>query len=95
MLINKSFVSTDIVSVKLINGDEIIARFETQTNDDITINKPMLITIGSQGLGLIPWMFFAEQENITIKKQHMFCITTSKKEAADQYLQGTTGIALR
>lgn len=95
MLVNKNFTSGDIVSIKLINGDEIIARFDSQTESDITVNKPMAITIGAQGLGLIPWMFFADSDNVTIKKQHIFVASSSKKDAATQYLQGTTGIALR
>jgi hypothetical protein len=31
---------------------------------------------------------------ITLKKAHVFCTVLSKKDAADQYMQGTTGIAL-
>jgi len=95
MLINKGFSSGDVVSVKLINGDELIARFESETPDEITIVKPLAITIGAQGLGMMPWMFLADKDNITLKKNHIFVIAASKKDASDQYMQGTTGIALR
>lgn len=95
MLINKGFSSGDVVSLKLINGDELIARFESETQDEITIVKPLALTFGAQGLGMIPWMFLAEKENITLKKNHVFAMTLSKKDASDQYMQGTTGIALR
>lgn len=95
MLINKGFSTNDVISLKLINGDEIIARFENENNDEITINRPLAITIGPQGLGMMPWMFLGEKENITLKKSHIFASSLSKKDAADQYMQGTTGIALR
>jgi hypothetical protein len=95
MLINKGFSSGDVVSLKLINGDELIARFESETLDEITVVKPLAITIGAQGLGMMPWMFLADKDNITLKKNHIFVIAISKKDASDQYVQGTTGIALR
>jgi hypothetical protein len=95
MLINKGFTSGDIVSLKLINGDELIARYDTSEGDDITISKPLSITIGPQGLGMMPWIFLGDKDTITLKKSHVFTVVTSKKDAADQYLQGTTGIALR
>ena len=95
MLINKGFTSGDVVSIKMSNGDEIIARFESETADDVTIAKPLAITIGPQGLGMMPWMFLGDRDTITLKRIHMFAMMPSKKDAADQYMQGTTGIALR
>lgn len=95
MLIEKSFSQGDIVSLKLINGDELIARFDSQNEEQVKIEKPLAITIGPQGLGMMPWMFLSDKETITLLKAHIFTIVPSKKDAADQYLQGTTGIALR
>jgi len=85
----------DIVSLKLINGEEIIARYETETVDDITVEKPLAITVGPKGLGMMPWMFLANKDTVTLSKAHIFAHAPTKKDAADQYLQGTTGIALR
>jgi hypothetical protein len=95
MLIDKGFSQGDIVSVKVVNGDELIARFEEETATGYKVSKPMAITLGSQGLGLIPWMFFANNDTLLLKKEHVFVIAASKDEAAKQYLQGTTGIALK
>lgn len=95
MLINKGFSSGDIVSLKLINGDELIARFESETADEVTVVKPLAITLGPQGLGMMPWMFLGEKDTMTLKKNHLFAMVSSKKDAADQYLEGTTGIAIR
>lgn len=94
MLINKGLSSGDVVTIKLVNGDEIIARFEEETTDTITFDRPLLLTMSSQGLGMIPWVFLAEKTTFTIQKSQIFVATLSKKEAADQYLGGTTGIAL-
>ena len=95
MLINKGFSNGDIVSLKLINGDELIARFESETGDDITIDRPLALTMAREGLGMIPWMMLGDKSAITLKKSHVFAVVSSQKDAADQYMQGTTGIALR
>ena len=94
MLINKGFSEGDIITIKIINGDEIIARYEDETADTVTINKPLALTMGAQGLGMIPWVFLGDAETITLQKSHVFFVVQSKKDAADQYMQGTTGIAL-
>jgi hypothetical protein len=95
MLISKGFSNGDIVSLKLINGDEIIARFENESADDITIDRPLALTMSREGLGMIPWMMLGDKSAITLKKSHVFAVVPSQKDAADQYMQGTTGIALR
>ena len=94
MLINKGFTSGDIVSLKLVNGDEIIARFEEESADTIKITRPLATTIGQQGLGMIPWLFLGETETFTLNKKHVFIVVASKAEAAKQYMEGTTGLAL-
>jgi len=95
MLISKGFSNGDIISLKLINGDELIARFESETADDITIDRPLALTMSREGLGMIPWMMLGDKSSITLKKSHVFAVVSSQKDAADQYMQGTTGIALR
>jgi hypothetical protein len=39
-------------------------------------------------------MFLGDKDTMTLNKTHVFAMVPSKKEAADQYLSGTTGIAL-
>ena len=94
MLMKKPITQGSVVSIKIINGDEIIARYEDETADTVTINKPLALTMGAQGLGMIPWVFLGDAETVTLQKSHVFFVIPSKKDAADQYMQGTTGIAL-
>jgi hypothetical protein len=95
MLINKGFTQGDVVSLKLTNGDELIARFEEEANGVVKINRPLALTMSQGGLGMIPWMFLGSEDTVTLKKDHVFAMMLSKKDASDQYLTGTTGIALR
>jgi len=90
----KPITAGSVVSIKIINGDEIIARYESEDTDTVTINKPLALTMGAQGLGMIPWVFLGDADTVTLQKSHVFFVIPSKKDAADQYMQGTTGIAL-
>jgi hypothetical protein len=94
MLISKGFSTGDIVSIKLINGDELITRFESETPDSITISRPLALTMNGQGLGLIPWVFLGEDKQVTLEKKNTFFIVASKTAASKQYIEDTTGISL-
>jgi hypothetical protein len=94
MLLEKQTAVGDVVTIKFINGEEIIARLESETADTITVNRPLTVSLSPQGLGMIPFLFLGAKETIVLKHQHVIAMCPSKKEAADQYLQGTTGIAL-
>lgn len=94
MLIQKPIAEGDVVSIKLVNGDEIIARLEKDDSSGITINRPLALTMNGGGLGMMPWIFLGDRETITLRHEHVFVVVPSKKDAAAQYMQGTTGIAL-
>jgi len=95
MLLSKPITDGTVVSLKLVNGDEIIARYDGEDADTIKINRPLALTMGAQGLGMIPWLFLGDTDSFTLKREHVFVMVPSKKDASDQYVQGTTGIALR
>jgi len=95
MLIQKPIAQNDVVSIKLINGDELIARYDDETGDSYKFNRPLALTMQGGGLGMIPWILLGDREAITLRKDHVFTVVPAKKDAADQYMQGTTGIALR
>jgi hypothetical protein len=95
MLIDKGFSQGDIVSIKLVGGEEIIARYDSETPTEVKISKPLAVTLSGQGLGMIPWIFLAETtQDVKVKMHAIVAMAKPKKDAADQYQQGTTGIAL-
>lgn len=95
MLINKGITPGEVVSIKLISGEEIIARLEEDGSQTVKITKPLLVAAGPQGLGMMPFVFLAADDTMSIKQDHIITMNAAKSEAASQYLQGTTGIALR
>lgn len=95
MLISKGLSAGEVVSIKLISGEEIIARLEEDTPEFVKITKPLTVSLGPQGLGMIPFVFLASGDTFKISMNHIIIIAPAKKDAADQYIQGTTGIALK
>lgn len=94
MLISKGVSVGETVSIKLITGEELIARLEEETADYIKVSRPLTVSLGPQGLGMIPFVFLAKTDSIKLNMNHVLVLAAAKKEAADQYIQGTTGIAL-
>jgi hypothetical protein len=94
MLISKGVSKGDTVSIKLISGEEIIGRLDDDTTEYIKLNRPKSVSIGAQGLGMMPFMFLGGSDNVTIKHNHIIVMVLAEKSASDQYVQGTTGIAL-
>jgi len=95
LLLNKGYKAGDTVSLKLINSDELIARFESETDTEVKIHRPLALTMQGGGLGMMPWMLLGSDDFVTLQKSHVMAISASKKDAADQYVEGTTGIALK
>ena len=95
MLIELNYKKGDIISIKLVTGEELVARFEEETDTDITVDKPMSLQIGPQGVGITQFMLTMDMNSkVTISKHNCLVIATTRKEMSDQYIQGTTGLAM-
>ena len=67
MLLQKQIAPNDVVSIKLINGDELITRYISETSNTIEIERPLALTMGAQGLGMIPWVFLGDRKEMSLK----------------------------
>jgi hypothetical protein len=95
MLIDKGPTIGDVVSLKLSSGEEIIARLDEQSDTEYKLGKPMVIAMGPNGPGLIPFMFTAgTQKSVPVSRRAVSVITASDKQFADQYISSTTGIQM-
>ena len=95
MLIDKGFSQGDVVSVKIIGGEEVIARYESENDKELVVSKPLAITFNAQGLGMIPWIFLADdKQDIKIKQSSIVTICKPKGDAGKQYMESTTGLLL-
>lgn len=88
-------VNGKVYTLKLISGEEIVTRFEYGAGSDThdVIKKPMLLAMGPQGFGMMPWCLSAdENRNIQLLKSAIVAITETSDMVAKQYLKQVTGI---
>lgn len=93
MLINKGYSAGDVVSFKLVNGDEVVAKIHEVTATGWVVSKPCTVIPSQQGLGLLPSMFSAElNNNVEIKAEHVMIHAETLQQMKDHYTTTTTGI---
>jgi len=93
MLVSKIYSTGDIVSFKLVTGDEIVARVELISDDYLEISKPCTVMPSPQGMGLIQSLFTADADvNVRLQKQHIVMHAPSIDQMKKHYIKTTTGI---
>ena len=92
MLIQK-YKSNDIISMKLVTGEEIITKYVDGSESSVRVSKPLVLSITPQGPAMTPFLFTAEiNSEIDLPKHAIVAIASTDKSTASQYIKGTTGI---
>lgn len=95
MLLEKTRTQGDVITLKLTSGEEVIARFEEETATGVKINKPMMLSMSQQGVGMMPYMFTVNPTtSIVINHSAIAVLSSTDPDFAKQYTTSTTGIAL-
>ena len=95
MLIETPYKIGDTVSLKLSSGEEIVARLEEETATKFVLNKPMVLIMQQQGLGLAPYMFSVSPDTkFNILASTVSCVAKTESEIAKQYTASTSNIQL-
>lgn len=93
MLVSSTYKEGDIVSFKLVNGDEIVAKIAEIRGNSWLISKPCTVIPSPQGLGLLQSMFSAElNKNVELKSEHVMLHAETLQQIKDHYTTTTTGI---
>lgn len=94
MLIKKSnYDKDDIVSFKLVNGDEIIARIVEDNDTQFIVSKPTTVMPSAQGIGLLQSLFTSDlNNNVVLEKIHVMIHSITAKEIHNHYIKTVTGI---
>ena len=92
-MIIKTFRNGDIITMKLVTGEEIITKFVESSDSSYKVNKPLVLSITQQGVAMTPFLFTAELNGeIDIPKHVIVAIASTDKSTSGQYIKGTTGI---
>jgi hypothetical protein len=93
MLVTKGYQAGDIVSFKLITGDEIVARIVDAGPNGFEVSKPCTVMPGPQGIGLIQSLFTADSDvDVVLSKEHVLMHAPSIDQMQKHYIKTTTGI---
>ena len=94
MLINKPKYEVDeVITLRLITTEEIIARFVRETDTGFVVTKPLALMPTPQGITMTQMVMTVEiNTEVEIQKQHVVVHGPTRQEAADGYLEATTGI---
>ena len=95
MLKTNKFKEGDIVSIKLISGEEIVTKLGKSIDDGCyLLHKPVVLSATPQGMGLVPYMMTANPEklDISISNDHIISIAETQDGVVQEYRKATTGI---
>jgi hypothetical protein len=86
----------DIITIKLMSGEEVLARLVEIKEDTIKVSKPRaVVNIPNKGIGLGPFVFTVPQNTeIEIHKNNVVCYAETEDGMARQYQEGTSGLTL-
>jgi len=94
MLVEKKSENTPVVAIKLVTGEEVIARKLSEENDGIRIARPLAMVMAENPenpsqtrVMFTPWMVAAGKEMMTIKTIHIIAMVPARDDAAEQYEQ--------
>ena len=94
-------MANDVKVLKLITGEEVIARVTEEKNNLITLEKPMTLQMippntstGQMGFALVPWMKAAKNDKTTISIEHILVTDEASDQTEKNYLQVITGLSL-
>ena len=93
-------MANDVKVLKLITGEEVIAR-ATEENNLISLEKPMTLQMlppntstGQVGFAMVPWMKAAKNDKTTISIEHILVTDEASDQTEKNYLQVITGLTL-
>ena len=93
MLVTNKYNQDDIVTFKIVNGDEIVAKIVEELDDAFTVMKPCTVMPSQQGLGLLQSLFTSDlNKSIRLEKRHVMMHAPTINDVQNHYIKTTTGI---
>ena len=82
----ENFKEGNLITLKLVSGEEVIAKFKALTSDYISIDKALVLMQGPQGLAFGTFFSTAEQkEPININKDKITSIANINDKIKTEY----------
>jgi hypothetical protein len=94
MLIDTSIKLNDIVTLKMVGGDEVVGKLiDERTDTYVELAKPLVVMMAQQGFGLAPYILTAGPDaSAKLDRSHVIAIAKTYDAVAKQYIKQTTGL---
>lgn len=96
MLMQKPMVSGEVVTLKLITGEEVFGRLDSEDDHYVTLCK--VCTLGrdpnSGAVGLMNWMMTSAPELVPVSRSSIITMVPTEEKLARKYTEETTSIQL-
>lgn len=87
------FDESDVVTLKLISGEEVIGKFVIDTDQTVMLDRPLMLAMSQKGVGMAPVLMTVNPESkLKFLKTAIMVMAKSDDEIAKQYVYQTTGI---
>lgn len=84
-----------IITFKLNSGEELVAKVKEVTEDMLSIENPVSIAPGPQGMALVPSLFTADiEQEIKLNTNSIAIYGLTDESVTTKYIEATTGIKL-
>ena len=93
MIQNKKHEEGDIVAIKLVTAEEVIAKVVEEDENSIKVSKPMMLVHTPKGLAMSQFLMMQDvKDAIEISTSNINAITKANSVASNQYSQTDTSI---
>jgi len=87
------FETSEVYSLKIANGDELIAKVIAVDDTSIKVAAPLTVVPSRDGIQLVPSLFTTElNSDVTININNIVMIAAVRDQVRDSYTEATTGI---
>jgi hypothetical protein len=94
MLLNKPITAGTTITIKLISGEELLARYESENETTLNVSKPAVLTANANGMGMMPWVISAQNTQVKLNKHTVVAWVATDDEIARSFVQATSSIKL-
>lgn len=96
MLIEAPVKPNDVVTLKMVGGDEVVGKLINESMDTyIELSKPLVVMMAQQGFGLAPYILTAGPDaSAKLDRKHVIAIVKTLEAVAKQYIKQTSNIVI-
>lgn len=87
------FKPGEVYTIKISNGDELVAKVVKFVDNVVLIEKPLLVIPGPQGLQMMQGLFTGDPKaEVELNANMVIMLSPTRQEIRDSYIEATTGI---